>query len=87
VSADTATVRYVDVAKSAAGGRSELVAVRGGATVNGLIAALAASHDGEALARVLAAASVLLDGVAVHDRSAVIPDGAVIDVLPPVASG
>jgi molybdopterin synthase sulfur carrier subunit len=86
VGAGTATVRYFGGAKLAAGLKSELVAVRGGATVEGLIAALAATH-GEALARVLATASFLLDEVAVHDRSAVIPDGAVIDVLPPVAGG
>ena len=56
------------------------------ATVDGLIAALAASH-GEAPAWVLAAASFLLDQVAVHDRSVAVPDGPVIDVLPPVAGG
>jgi sulfur-carrier protein len=86
MSAGTATVRYFGGAKMAAGIRSELVAIRGGATVDGLIAALAATH-GEALARVLTAASSLLDEVAVHDRSAVISDGAVLDVLPPVTGG
>ena len=86
MSVETATVRYFGGAKIAAGMRSELVAVRAGATVDGLVAALGASH-GEALARVLAAASFLLDEVAVRDRSIVVPDGAVIDVLPPVAGG
>lgn len=86
MSAATATVRYFGGAKTAAGVRSELVAVRADATVEGLVAALAASH-GEALARVLEAASFLLDEVAVRDRSVVVPDGAVIDVLPPVAGG
>ncbi len=33
----------------------------------------------------LAAANFLLDEVAVHDRSVAVPDGAVVDVLPPVA--
>jgi hypothetical protein len=41
VSAGTATVRYFGGAKTAAGIRTELVAVRVGATVDGLIAALA----------------------------------------------
>lgn len=86
MSAGTATVRYFGGAKIAARMRSELVAVRAGATVEGLVAALAASH-GEALTRVLAAASFLLDEVAVHDRSIAVPDGAVIDVLPPVVGG
>ena len=79
-------MRYFGGAKIAAGMRSELVAVRAGATVEGLIAALAATH-GEDLARVLAAASFLLDEVAVHDGSAIISDSAVLDVLPPVAGG
>jgi hypothetical protein len=56
MSAGTATVRYFGGAKTAAGMRSELVAVRADATVEGLVAALAASH-GEALGRVLAAAA------------------------------
>lgn len=63
--------------------RAELVAVRPGATVEGLVAALVASN-GEALARVLAAASLLLDEVAVHGRSVAVPDGAEVDVLSPV---
>ena len=86
MSAGTATVRYFGGAKAAAGTKSELVALRAGATVEGLVTALAASH-GSALARVLAAASLLLDEVAVRDRSAVIRDGAIVDVLPPVAGG
>ena len=47
---------------------------------------LAADH-GDALARVLAASSFLLDGLAVHDRALPPPDGAVLDVLPPFAGG
>jgi molybdopterin converting factor small subunit len=86
LSAGTATVRCFGGAKAAAGIRAELVAVRAGATVDGLIAGLAASH-GEAAARVLAAASFLLDEVAVHDRSVAVPDGSVVDVLPPFAGG
>jgi molybdopterin converting factor small subunit len=47
---------------------------------------VAADH-GEALARVLAACSLLLDGLAVHERGAELPDGATVDVLPPFAGG
>lgn len=82
----TVTVRYFAGAKAAAGTRSEDVALPRGATVADLVTALAADH-GEALARVLGAASFLLGEVAVHDRATVLPDGAVFDVLPPFAGG
>jgi molybdopterin converting factor small subunit len=36
---------------------------------------------------VLPSCSVLLDGIAVHDHAAVVPDGAELDVLPPFAGG
>ncbi|HET8640567.1 MAG TPA: MoaD/ThiS family protein, partial [Pseudonocardiaceae bacterium] len=42
---------------------------------------------GERMARVLAAASFLVDGVACHDRGAPLPAGATVDVLPPFAGG
>jgi sulfur-carrier protein len=82
----TVTVRYFAGAKAAAGTRSEPVELPDGATVADLLTVLAADH-GEALARVLAAASFLLDEVAVHDRATVLADGAVVDVLPPFAGG
>lgn len=81
-----ATVRYFGGAKAAAGTQIESVALPVGATVENLVCLLAANH-GEALARILAAASILLDEVAMRDRGALIPDGAVLDVLPPVAGG
>lgn len=80
------TVRYFAGAKAAAGTRSEDVTVPAGTTVDDLITALAADH-GEALARVLAAAGFLLDEVAVRDRTVVLAEGAVVDVLPPFAGG
>ena len=80
------TVRYFAGAKAAAGTRSEDVTVPAGASVDDLITALAADH-GDALARVLAAASFLLDEVAVRDRTLVLAEGAVVDVLPPFAGG
>ena len=79
-------MRYFAGAKAAAGTRSEDVTVPAGATVDDLITALAADH-GDALARVLAAASFLLDEVAVRDRALVLAEGAVVDVLPPFAGG
>jgi sulfur-carrier protein len=82
----TLTVRYFAGAKAAAGTRSEDVTLPEGATVDDLVAALAADH-GDALARVLAAASFLLDEVAVRDRTVVPAPGAVVDVLPPFAGG
>jgi molybdopterin converting factor small subunit len=82
----TVTVRYFAGAKAAAGTREEAVALPDGATVDDLVAALAADH-GDALARVLAAASFLLDEVAVHERATVLAEGAVVDVLPPFAGG
>ena len=82
----SATVRYFAGAKAAAGTRSESVGLPSGSTVADLVTAVAADH-GEALARVLAGSSLLLDEVAVHDRTMPLPEGAVVDVLPPFAGG
>ena len=82
----TVSVRYFAGAKAAAGMRGETVMLPAGATVDDLVAALAADH-GEALSRVLAAASFLLDEVAVHEGTTQLADGAVVDVLPPFAGG
>ena len=82
----TATVRYFAGAKAAAGTSSETVTLPAGTTVADLVAAVAADH-GEALVRVLGACSLLLDGLAVHERGAPVPDGATVDVLPPFAGG
>ncbi|MCD2194206.1 MoaD/ThiS family protein [Actinomycetospora endophytica] len=82
----TATVRYFAAAKAAAGTATETMTLPGGTTVADVVAAVAADH-GEALARVLGACSLLLDGRAVHDRDEPLPDGATVDVLPPFAGG
>jgi molybdopterin converting factor small subunit len=82
----TATVRYFAGAKAAAGTGAEIVTLPRGTTVADLVAAVAADH-GEALTRVLAASSLLIDGLAVHERTAELPDGATVDVLPPFAGG
>ena len=78
------TVRYFAGARAAAGVPAE--AVPAGLSLDALAAALADRH-GPALRRVLAAASFLVDGVACHDRQAVLPSGVTVDVLPPLAGG
>ncbi|EWC58732.1 Molybdenum cofactor biosynthesis protein MoaD [Actinokineospora spheciospongiae] len=79
-------VRYFAGARAAAGVREETVRLPAGATVADAVAALGARH-GAALARVLPAASFLLDGVAVRDRDIRLPDVTGLDVLPPFAGG
>ena len=82
----TVVVRYFAAARAAAGVETEKVEIADGATVDALLAAVAAEH-GPDLARVLERCSFLLDEVAVRDRSAVLADDATVDVLPPFAGG
>ncbi|MDT7746082.1 MAG: sulfur-carrier protein [Actinomycetota bacterium] len=81
-----ATVRYFGGANAAAGTTSERVALPPGTSVEDLVATLTATH-GVALPRVLAASSFLLDEVAIHERTAVVHNGAFLDVLAPAAGG
>lgn len=78
-----ATVRYFAAARAAAGTTEERVAAP---SLDVLVAALAARH-GDALARVLAVSSFLVDGAAWHDRAAPLPAASTVDVLPPFAGG
>ena len=80
------TVRYFAAARAAAGVETETVAVPVGSTVDILLKTVRAAH-GDDVGRVLDRCSFLLDEVAVRDRDAVLPDGAVLDVLPPFAGG
>jgi molybdopterin synthase sulfur carrier subunit len=80
------TVRYFAAARAAAGLPSENVDVSDGATVADALDAIVKRH-GEALRRVLAACSFLLDSVAVRDRATPLRPGAELDVLPPFAGG
>jgi molybdopterin synthase sulfur carrier subunit len=80
------TVRYFAAARAAAGLPSENVDIGDGATVGDALEAIATRH-GEALRKVLAACSFLLDSVAVRDRATPLPPGAELDVLPPFAGG
>jgi len=82
----TVTVRYFAAARAAAGVETEPLELPAGATVEDVIAAVREQHGAE-LARVLDRCSYLLDEVAVRDRTAAVPAGATLDVLPPFAGG
>ena len=76
------TIRYWAAAKSAAGVAEEQVEA---VTLDDALAAAVAVR-GAALERVLARCSFLVDGVR-GDRSAALPAGATVEVLPPFAGG
>jgi molybdopterin converting factor small subunit len=93
------TVRYFAGARAAAGTTEETLPASHGAgrnatqpalseaySLSDLVEELAARH-GPQLAKVLAVASFLVDGVACRDREAAVPPGATVDVLPPFAGG
>jgi molybdopterin synthase sulfur carrier subunit len=82
----TVLVRYFAGAMAAAGVTEEGVRLPPGGRVADVLTAIAAQRGPE-LVRVLPACSYLLDGIAVHDHETVVPDGAVLDVLPPFAGG
>jgi len=77
------TVRYYAGARAAAGVAEETVPAT---TLAELVAELEARR-GTGLAKVLAAASYLVDGLACHDRFAALPADATVDILPPFAGG
>jgi len=77
------TVRYFAAARAAAGVPEETSTAP---TLAALRAALAEAR-GAQLARVLSAASFLVDGLAWRDPDAPLPAGATVDVLPPFAGG
>ncbi|GAB1688442.1 MoaD/ThiS family protein [Krasilnikovia sp. M28-CT-15] len=77
------TVRYFAGARAAAGVSTEGVDA---GTLDDLVDRLTTRH-GERLAVVLKAASYLVDGLQCHDRAALLPTGATVDVLPPFAGG
>jgi sulfur-carrier protein len=88
----TATLRFWAAAREAAGAAEETV---GAATLAEALAEAVRRRGGEdgagaPLSRVLARSSVLLDGVQVGraDRARVrLPEGAVVEILPPFAGG
>lgn len=79
-------MRYFAGARAAAGVPDENVALTGDPTVADVLTLVHERH-GDKLARVLAAASFLLDGVAVRDRAIAVRSGSQLDVLPPFAGG
>ncbi|AIJ26484.1 thiamine S protein [Amycolatopsis methanolica 239] len=79
-------VRYFASARAAAGVEEEVLQLPAGASVAEAVVALRDLHP-ETLPRILQAASFLVDGVAVRDRSRPLPEGAELDVLPPFAGG
>ena len=88
----TATLRFWAAAREAAGAAEETV--RAATLAEALDEALrvrgGTEGGGAELSRVLARSSVLVDGVQVGraDPSAVpLPDGAVVEILPPFAGG
>jgi molybdopterin converting factor small subunit len=77
------TVRYFAGAKAAAGVAEEKIDA---ADVAELKALLGERH-GPALDKVLAVATLLVDGLAAKDPATVLPAGATVEVLPPFAGG
>lgn len=77
------TVRYFAGARAAAGTSSETVT----ATTLDELTQLLADRHGERLSLVLKAASFLVDGLTRHDRTAPLPSGGTVDILPPFAGG
>lgn len=82
----TVRVRYFASARAASGCEEELVRLPDAATVADAVKELGQLHPG-GLPRILDAASFLLNGIAVRDRTQQISDGAELDVLPPFAGG
>lgn len=82
----TLRVRYFAAARAAAGTEYETVTLPQGASVADAVAELRELHP-DRLPKVLAAASYLLDGVAVRNAATTIPRDAELDVLPPFAGG
>ena len=78
------TVRYFAGARAAAGGVSSEQIAAG--SLDELAQILTVRH-GERLGLVMKSASFLVDGLTCHDRQAVLPAGATVDVLPPFAGG
>ena len=77
------TVRYFAGAAEAAGTESEQHEAR---TVGELLAAMTTAHP-ESLPVVLERCSLLVDGSRTGEPASPLPDGAVVDVLPPFAGG
>jgi molybdopterin converting factor small subunit len=82
----TVLVRYFASARAASGVEEEKLQLPLGTSVHEVLGVLRERHP-QALPRILEAASFLVDGMAVRDRSRPLADGAELDVLPPFAGG
>jgi molybdopterin synthase sulfur carrier subunit len=82
---DVITVRYFAGARAATGVDEEQLLTQGSWPLEDLAEHLAQRH-GEALERVLAAASFLVDETA-GGRERIVQPGSTVDVLPPFAGG
>ena len=78
-------VRYFASAAEAAGRDEETLAIPHAAPTVGALRAILIHTYGDAMARVLASGSFLVDGVVSRDDAR--PIGARVDVLPPFAGG
>ncbi len=79
----TITVRFFAAASAAAGTEE---AQYPASTLQEFIDT-ALDKYGEPMAKLIPSCSFLLDGVAMNDRSAALPAGSTLDVLPPFAGG
>lgn len=77
-------MRYFAGARAAAGAAEEAAPAE--LSVADLLSHLEVRH-GSRLGKVLAVASVLVDGYACHDREVTLPAGSTVDILPPFAGG
>lgn len=82
----TVRVRFFASARAAAGAEQTEIQLAQDASIADAVAALREQQP-SALGKILAAASFLVDGVAVRDRSKPLPAGSQLDVLPPFAGG
>jgi sulfur-carrier protein len=80
------TIRYFAGAKAATGVGDERLTLPSESTVDDVLSLVRERH-GAQLARVLTAASFLLDGVAVRDTTTRVATARELDVLPPFAGG
>ncbi|MGH3624469.1 MAG: MoaD/ThiS family protein [Sciscionella sp.] len=79
-------IRYFAGAATAAGMADEQLRLVGECSIADILTQLS-DRGNDALDRVLAASSFLLNGVAVRDHGVTVGDGAELDVLPPFAGG
>jgi len=82
----TVRVRFFASARAAAGSESDELLLPPGSCVADAVQLLRERHS-EELDRILTAASLLLNGVAVRDLSTTLPTAPELDVLPPFAGG